>query len=139
MEFASEETLPAFFDRFIELHKQSPGPKGKFMHAGMEIFFRRLGEAFIRQHVFHLGFIEIQETKAAGFIGFAFKDGFSLYNSAFDRDFGPWSPGMVLIAEMIRRAIQDGRHTFDFLKGDLDYKYRFGPTPMPLVKLLVRR
>lgn len=139
VEFATPETLPAFYDRFIELHRQSPGPKGKFMHAGMEIFFRRLGEAFIEQHIFHLGFIEIGGVKAAGFIGFAFKDTFSLYNSAFDREFGRFSPGMVLIADMIERAIDDGRHTFDFLKGDLDYKFRFGPAPSPLVRLALER
>src|SRR5262249_22095999 len=50
VEFATPENLPFLYDRFIELHRQSPGPKGKFMHAGMEIFFRRLGEAFVRQH-----------------------------------------------------------------------------------------
>src|SRR5207244_8281775 len=40
-------TLQADLDWFIDLHKSSPGPKGRFMHAGVEIFFRRLGEAFL--------------------------------------------------------------------------------------------
>ncbi|HEY1331460.1 MAG TPA: GNAT family N-acetyltransferase [Actinomycetota bacterium] len=139
VEFATEATLPEFYDRFIDLHKQSPGPKGKFLHAGMEIFFRRLGEAFIDQHVFHLGFIEVDGVRAAGFIGFGFKDTFSLYNSAFDREHAQWSPGMVLIADMIEMAIRDRRSVFDFLKGDLDYKNRFGPKPRPFVRLAVKR
>ena len=37
----------AFLDRFVELHRMSEGPKGVFMQPGMEIFFRRLGEAFL--------------------------------------------------------------------------------------------
>src|SRR2546425_1544920 len=63
---ATERSLPADFDRFIALHRSSPGPKGKFMHAGMEIFFRRLGEAFLPPHVFHLAFLEIGGRRVAG-------------------------------------------------------------------------
>ena len=44
---ATEETLIPLLDRFVELHRMSEGPKGVFMQPGMEIFFRRLGEAFL--------------------------------------------------------------------------------------------
>ena len=137
---STAETLPQDMDRFLELHRQSPGPKGRFMHAGMEIFFRRLGEAFLPSHVFHLVFLELASgEKVAGAIGFAHRDSFLLYNSAFDRGFAPLAPGMVLVADLIRLSIEAERSSFDFLKGDLDYKYRFGPTPRPVQKLLVRR
>jgi CelD/BcsL family acetyltransferase involved in cellulose biosynthesis len=43
---ADEETLDPLLDRFVELHRMSEGPKGVFMVPGMEIFFRRLGQAF---------------------------------------------------------------------------------------------
>ena len=136
---STPETLRSDMDRFLELHRSSPGPKGKFMHAGMEIFFRRLGDAFLVPHVFHLAFIEVAGKQAAGAIGFAFKNTFSLYNSAFDREFGHLSPGMVLVADLIRRAIESGRQIFDLLKGDLEYKYRFGALPRPLEKLALAR
>jgi CelD/BcsL family acetyltransferase involved in cellulose biosynthesis len=136
---SSAESLPADLDRFMELHRSSPGPKGKFMGAGMEIFFRRLGEAFLSPHTFHLAFMEIGGKQAAGAIGFAFKDTFSLYNSAFDRQFAHLSPGMVLVSELIRRAIDTGRHAFDLLKGDLGYKYRFGASPRPVGRLVLAR
>lgn len=140
VEFATRRTLPALYDRFIELHKQSPGPKGKFMHAGMEIFFRRLGDSFIDDHIFHLGFIEIGGAPAAGFIGFGYKERFLLYNSAFDRGYAKWSPGMVLISWMIRDAIEgEGRGVFDLLKGDLEYKRRFGPRVRPIGRLSIER
>ena len=127
------------FDRFIELHKASPGPKGRFMHAGMEIFFRRLGEAFLSPHQFHLAFIEVDGKKVAGAIGLAFGNTFSLYNSAFDRGFVQLAPGMVLVADLIRRAILSGRERFDMLKGDLAYKYRFGASPRPIGGLVLSR
>ncbi len=136
---STPDTLDGDMDRFVELHKSSPGPKGRFMHAGMEIFFRRLGEAFLAPHVFHLAFIEVEGRKAAGAIGFAFKKTLSLYNSAFDREFSRLSPGMVLVADLIRRAIAAGRARFDMLKGDLEYKYRFGAVPREIGKLLLTR
>jgi CelD/BcsL family acetyltransferase involved in cellulose biosynthesis len=46
---------------------------------------------------------------------------------------------MFLIADTIRRSIEDGRKVYDLLKGDPEYKSRFGPTPMPVHRLLVQR
>lgn len=137
---SSPETLVEDMDRFMELHRSSPGPKGKFMHAGMEIFFRRLGEAFLAPHVFHLALLELGDGDvAAGAIGFAYKNTFSLYNSSFDRAIGTLSPGMVLVGELIRRAILEGRTVFDLLKGDLEYKHRFGAEARPVGSLLISR
>ena len=136
---SSARSLPSDLDRFMELHRSSPGPKGRFMAPGMEIFFRRLGESFLPTRVFHLAFMEISGRQAAGAIGFAFGNTFSLYNSTFDREFAHLSPGIVLVTEMIRGAIGGGLDTFDMLKGDLEYKYRFGASPRPVARLVLRR
>ena len=137
---ATEETLEPFLDRFVELHQQSEGPKGVFMQPGMEIFFRRLGAAFLPRGIFSLTFIEAAEhRKLAGSIGFRFEGTYSLYNSAFDRGHQSVSPGMVLVAEDIRIAIEDGCHTFDLLKGDYAYKYRFGAVRRGVRRLTVTR
>ena len=136
---STAQTLQADLDRFMELHRESPGPKGKFMHAGMEIFFRRLGEAFLAGHQFHLAFVEFDGRKAAGAIGLGFRNTFSLYNSAFDREFERLAPGMVLVADLIRQAALSGRKRFDMLKGDLAYKYRFGASPRPIGRLVLSR
>jgi CelD/BcsL family acetyltransferase involved in cellulose biosynthesis len=136
---ATPETLHGFLDRFVELHRMSEGPKGVFMQPGMEIFFRRLGEAFLPDGVFRLSFIEVGGVWAAGTIGFAYGGTFSLYNSAFDRDWQQLAPGMVLVGEDIRMAIEGGCKAFDLLKGDYSYKYRFGARPRAIRKLVVQR
>jgi CelD/BcsL family acetyltransferase involved in cellulose biosynthesis len=133
------QSVQADMSRFLDLHRASPGPKGRFMHAGMEIFFRRLAEAFLPPHRFHLAFIEVEGHQAAGAIGFGFKNTFSLYNSAFDRRFARLGPGMVLVADLIGLAAESGRARFDMLKGDVDYKYRFGSKPRPIGRLILRR
>ena len=88
------------------------------MVPGMEIFFRRLGEAFCADGVFRLTFIEVGGKLAAGTIGFVWGGTSYLYNSAFDRSWGTLAPGMVLVGEDIRLAIEQGCSGFDLLKGD---------------------
>ena len=139
IETATRETLPALLDRFVELHRMSEGPKGVFMVPGMEIFFRRLGETFGEAGIFQLTFIRVGDELAAGTIGFRFEGTYSLYNSAFDRSWGSLAPGMVLVAEDIRLAIDAGCSAFDMLKGDYAYKYRFGASPRAVKRLVVRR
>jgi CelD/BcsL family acetyltransferase involved in cellulose biosynthesis len=136
---ADAGTLEPFLDRFVELHRTSEGPKGVFMVPGMEIFFRRLGETFGPRGVFRLTFIEVHGIKAAGTVGFSYGGVFSLYNSAFDREWQHLAPGMVLVAEDIRLAIEEGCSVFDLLKGDYAYKYRFGAEPREVKRLIVRR
>jgi CelD/BcsL family acetyltransferase involved in cellulose biosynthesis len=136
---ATEETVDRLLDRFVELHRMSEGPKGVFMQPGMEIFFRRLAEAFLPRGVFALQFIEVGGELAAGTIGYRFGGTFSLYNSAFDRRWGNLAPGMVLVAEDIRHAIEAGCDAFDLLKGDYAYKYRFGARPRLVRRLVLTR
>jgi CelD/BcsL family acetyltransferase involved in cellulose biosynthesis len=136
---AGTQDLVPLLDRFVELHRTSEGPKGVFMVPGMEIFFRRLGEAFLSSGAFRLHFIDVGGQLAAGTIGFRWGDRSYLYNSAFDRSWGALAPGMVLIGEDIRLAIEDGATGFDMLKGDYPYKYRFGATARKVRRLIVRR
>ena len=137
---ATADDLEGFLDVFVEMHRTSEGPKGVFMQPGMEIFFRRLGEAFLPRGIFNLTFIELDEHhKLAGTIGFRFEGRYYLYNSAFDRAYQAVSPGMVLVAEDIRIAIEGGCAAFDMLKGDYAYKYRFGAEPRAVKRLVVKR
>lgn len=136
---AGTQDLVPLLDRFVELHRMSEGPKGVFMVPGMEIFFRRLGEAFLSSGAFRLNFIEVGGKLAAGTIGFRWADRFYLYNSAFDRSWGALAPGMVLVGEDMRLAIVDGARVFDMLKGDYPYKYRFGATPRRVRRMVVTR
>jgi CelD/BcsL family acetyltransferase involved in cellulose biosynthesis len=139
IETATDETLLSLLDRFVELHRMSEGPKGVFLVPGMEIFFRRLGEAFCERGVFRLTFIRVNGELAAGTIGFSFDGTYSLYNSAFDRRWQRLAPGMVLVAEDIRQAIEEKCSVFDLLKGDYGYKYRFGARKRLVKRLVVVR
>jgi CelD/BcsL family acetyltransferase involved in cellulose biosynthesis len=136
---ADERSVSALLDRFVELHRLSEGPKGVFMIPRMEIFFRRLAEAFLPERIFRLNFIEVDGQLAAGTVGFVCDEVSYLYNSAFDRTWGGLAPGMVLVGEDIRQAIDEGCSGFDLLKGDYAYKYRFGAVPRRVRRLVIER
>jgi len=49
------------------------------------------------------------------------------YQAGFDPSKGSISPGTLLVAATIRRAIEEGLQHFDFLRGDEPYKRRWRP------------
>jgi CelD/BcsL family acetyltransferase involved in cellulose biosynthesis len=49
------------------------------------------------------------------------------YQAGFDPAHGSISPGTLLVAETIRRAIDEGKTEFDFMRGDEPYKRRWKP------------
>jgi CelD/BcsL family acetyltransferase involved in cellulose biosynthesis len=136
---SNARTLSADLDTFVTLHRSSEGPKGRFMKPGMEIFFRRLGDAFLPTDEFRLSFVEVDGSKVAGAIAFLHAGAYDLYNSAFDHGWRHLSPGMVLIGDLIRESIEGGYRVFDFLKDGLEYKYRFGAVARRLIRVRLVR
>lgn len=136
---ATPATAAPDLDRFVELHRSSEGEKGRFMVPGMELFFRRLADSLLPEGTLRLTFLESEGRALAGAVGFRDGDRFLLYNSAYDHTLGAVSPGMVLLSELIRSAIDEGRRGFDMLKGDIPYKYRYGARPRRISRLRLRR
>jgi CelD/BcsL family acetyltransferase involved in cellulose biosynthesis len=136
---ATPATAADDLDVFVGLHRSSAGDKGRFMVPGIELFFRRLAASFLNAGRFRLSFLEAGGRRMAGAVGFRDGDRFLLYNSAFDEEFRSVSPGVVLVAELIRSAADDGLRGFDLLKGDLPYKYRYGARPRRIARLRLRR
>jgi hypothetical protein len=64
--------------------------------------------------------------KAAGYLNLDYDDQISVYNSGYDPEFREISPGWVLLAYLIKLANEKGYSNFDFLRGNEEYKYRFG-------------
>jgi CelD/BcsL family acetyltransferase involved in cellulose biosynthesis len=136
---ATAETMSEDLELFMDLHRSSPGEKGRFMVPGTELFFRRLADTLLPDESLRLAFLESEGRKLAGTVGFRDGDRFLLYNSAYDHTLGAVSPGMVLLSELIRSAIGEGRRGFDMLKGDLPYKYRYGARPRRISRLRLHR
>jgi CelD/BcsL family acetyltransferase involved in cellulose biosynthesis len=136
---ATTQTLSADIGAFVQLHRSTSGSKGRFMFPGMELFFRRLGNALLPDGTFRLSFLEADGTKIAGAVGFRDGRRFLLYNSAYDHSRSALSPGIVLLTMLIEDLIREGRQSLDLLRGDEEYKYRLGARPRRIGRLLLRR
>ena len=117
---------------FVDMHRRGTGEKGAFMDEQMASFFadlhRRAGAVID---------VLTGEDGSAHAMSFGFEDddSYYLYNSAFEPDDRPHSPGIVLLELLIRAAISHRLSRMDLLKGDEPYKYRLGATPRPLYVL----
>ena len=66
-------------------------------------------------------------------LGFAYNGQFLLYNSGFDpTQFNHLGTGTLLTAHTIQVAIANQNLADDFLRGDEEYKFRFGATSKPV-------
>ncbi|NNF65538.1 MAG: GNAT family N-acetyltransferase [Acidimicrobiia bacterium] len=121
---------PEGLDVFIDMHRRASGDKGSFMNEDMAGFFKALledGDADL-----YLLYGSGHDAPVAGAFGWDGPSGYYLYNSAYDPEYQDVSPGVVMLASLIERAIDLGHERFDFLKGDETYKFRLGASEREL-------
>ena len=123
--------------RFLTLHRLSKAGKARFMDARMERFFRDVTLSLARKGWGRLWFLESEGVPVASFLCAEHGGSVGLYNSGFDPAHARLAPGIVLLAHMIRDAIERGVPVFDFLRGEESYKRDFGPTPEPLLNIRI--
>jgi CelD/BcsL family acetyltransferase involved in cellulose biosynthesis len=110
------------FEQFVSLHRRSAGEKALFMTDEMRAFFAELSTL----PGWRIDLLAHNGTATACLFGYADDSGYYLYNSSYDPDLAPASPGQVLLSSMIERATEEGKSYIDFLKGEEDYKFRLG-------------
>jgi CelD/BcsL family acetyltransferase involved in cellulose biosynthesis len=86
-----------------------------------------------------LAFLEINGKKAAGYFCFDYLNRIWVYNSGIDRSFIEYSPGWVLLGYLLQWANEQKRGEFDFMRGDEEYKYRFGAVDRFVLRATVGR
>ena len=135
---ASREAVESRFDEFLTLHRQSRVGKARFMDERMEAFFRRVAAGLAESDGFRLWLLETPDGPLASFLTLEWDGTVGLYNSGFRPDAAALSPGLILLAHVIRDAIERGRRRFDFLRGEERYKYEFEPTPEDVYTVTLR-
>jgi CelD/BcsL family acetyltransferase involved in cellulose biosynthesis len=86
-----------------------------------------------------LDLLEIAGRDVAATFGFELDGVFYLYNSAYEPDAARVSPGLVLVSELVKRAIEEELKVFDFLRGPERYKYQLGSEAVPLHNVRLTR
>jgi CelD/BcsL family acetyltransferase involved in cellulose biosynthesis len=135
---ADGATLEAEVEAFMAMMEQEPDKKS-FLTAAMRRQMLLACRAAFENGWLQLAFLEIDGQKAASYLNFDYLDRIWVYNSGIDRRFQDASPGWVLLGYLLEWANDNKRLEFDFMRGNEDYKYRFGGVDHFVVRAEVRR
>ena len=124
--FISDMADPeAEIDSFLKLMEQDQG-KASFLRVPMRAQMRDVIRTAHENGWLWLAFLEADGQRIAAALNFDYENKLWGYNAGVNRDFMDLSPGWVLLGHVLEWCCQNGRYEFDFMRGDEDYKYRFG-------------
>ncbi len=135
---ADPDRIDADIESFMELMALDP-EKAAFLTPLMREHMRRVVKCAFEKGCLQLAFLEINGQNAAAYLSFDYLDRMWVYNSGLDPRFNEYSPGWVLLGYLLQWAIDQKRSEFDFMRGDEDYKYRFGAINRQVVRVLITR
>lgn len=130
--------LDGEIDAFIGLMEQD-ADKLRFLTAPMRAFMRGVIRCAFERGCLFLAFLEIDGHKAAGYLSFDYLNRIWVYNSGIDRAWIEYSPGWVLLGYLLQWSNTHAREAFDFLRGDEEYKYRFGAVDRFVLRVTLSR
>lgn len=136
---STPESLGEDLDVFVTMHRGAEGHKGHFMKPEIATFFRRLAHVFMDLGWLRLSFLEVGSTPISSTFGFRMGTTYYLYNSAYEPEANRVSPGLVLVSELVKSAIEARIDRFDFLRGPERYKYQLGAEAVPLHNVRIVR
>jgi len=130
-------------DAFIDLHQKRWGDDGLFPPTPggdqSRVLFHRLFELFGPDGPIRLTFLTVDARRVAAGVHFETADTVMYFNAGVDPDARELSPGVVMVARYVERALASGVRRLDFLRGDEPYKYDWGARDEPIQRILVRR
>ena len=117
--------VDAEIDAFLALMEHDQGKAG-FLHEPMRLQMRAVIRAAHENGWLWLAFLEADGQRIAAALNFDYNNKLWGYNAGVNRDFMDLSPGWVLLGYVLQWACENKRTEFDFMRGDEEYKYRFG-------------
>lgn len=115
--------LPDFFEQHISRHS-SPGNPSRFVHDKTRLLFERFTRAATNNGWLRFMRIAWDRSPIAFHYGLCCRGRFFWGPSSFAPNMARYSPGQVLIRQLLLAAIDEGVKIFDFGTGDQDFKLR---------------
>ena len=125
--------LPAAMQAFLTLFRANRTDKANFMTDTMMAFFLRLAENLAAADLLKLYFLDLDSRPIAAALCIDDRSTVYLYNNGYDAAFRSLSIGVLSKVLTIKASIDDGRQTYDFLKGSEAYKKRLGGKPVNIL------
>lgn len=123
-----EHDLNEELERFLKLMAASHPEKAGFLEDPQNTdFFKTVTPILFERGWLQLSFLTVDGIATAAYLNFDYNNHILVYNSGLlPGDYSHLSPGIVLLGQNIRHAIENRRGVFDFLRGDESYKYQMG-------------
>ncbi|MEM6282846.1 MAG: GNAT family N-acetyltransferase [Chloroflexota bacterium] len=133
----AEHDLKTESDRFLQLMESADTEKAEFLQNAQHVdFFNRIVPVASALGWLQLMFITIDGDACAAYLNFDYGNRIYVYNSGLDPNIGgALGPGIILLQYAIQHSIDADRDTFDFLRGNEQYKYRMGGTDTHIYQL----
>jgi len=128
-EEANAENLNQLLQSLFDLHAarwQRRGMPGMLGDDVIQQFHREVAQGMLEAGALRMYAIRAAGRIVAVFYGFADAATVYYYLSGYDPQLEKLSPGTLIIAHAIERAVRGGTTTFDFLRGAEDYKLSWG-------------
>jgi CelD/BcsL family acetyltransferase involved in cellulose biosynthesis len=123
-----QHNLEQELEKFLDLMAASHPEKAAFLRNPQHVaFFRSFMPTAMARGWLQLAFQTYDDEPIAAYLNFDYNDHILVYNSGLNPNrYGALSPGIVLLANLIRWAIAHKKRTFNFLRGNEAYKYQMG-------------
>jgi predicted N-acyltransferase len=130
--------VDAEIDSFLSLMEHDQGKAG-FLHDDMRVQMRAVIRTAHENGWLWLAFLEADNKRIAAALNFDYNNKLWGYNAGVNRDFMDLSPGWVLLGHVLQWACENKRAEFDFMRGDEEYKYRFGAVNQYVMRVKLLR
>jgi CelD/BcsL family acetyltransferase involved in cellulose biosynthesis len=120
------EKLDSAMERLAYLHNirwETRECRHSFSSEEYVSFHKAVAKDFAKQRWLYLSCLELNGEVAGMLYDYRYGDKIFYYQAGFDPAFQKYSPGLVLRACVVRRAIEEGIKEIDLLKGAYDFKY----------------
>lgn len=135
-----EHDLLTETEEFLRLMAASSPEKAAFLTPENRHFFELLTDRMYECGWLQLAFLTVDGERAATYLNFDYANHILVYNSGQDvEQFGALSPGIVLLANLIKHAIETRHTAFDFLRGNERYKYQMGGQDTAVYRLAAQQ
>lgn len=129
LEFCGPDRIDVGLDAFFDLHRRRwrrRGLPGAFLSGQMRFHRNWAAEAAERGELW-LSLLWLEDRPVGALYAIRAGRTCFFYQSGFDPAASAVSPGTILVASTLKRAIEEGLTAFDFLRGDEPYKRRWQP------------
>ncbi|MFK7737819.1 MAG: GNAT family N-acetyltransferase [Pirellulaceae bacterium] len=128
------ESLDHFAAMHIARHEAVHGHKGCFENPSFRDFLNETLVHFLDQERLWFGTTRFDGEVASSCIAIESNQVLYYYQTSFDPAKSRLQPGWLQNTMLIKRAIESGIRSIDFLRGNEDYKSKIGAIPIPHIR-----